>query len=148
MLFEELIEQHRVYCVVAHGVWFSFPVDRYQGRIYLCYFLSNQTSLWRIGLVVLVVEGHWLKRKDRFTALVHGIDVLLEPHRGDIGTKLAGGWVNLYGGTEGTIAVDSADETCRVRESGGRPVADGNNVAFARSTCIADVDIAAASGLV
>src|SRR4030095_5546882 len=88
MLFEELIKQHCVDLLVANGVGFSVVAQHYQGRIHLFYFFSNQAKTGRPGLVALVVEGHWSKRKDRFTALAHGFNVVLEPRRGTDGTKL------------------------------------------------------------
>jgi len=45
MLFEELIEQHRVHCVVAHRVWFPFLVGQHQTVIHLCDLFGNQTEL-------------------------------------------------------------------------------------------------------
>src|SRR5262249_16250689 len=77
MLFEELVEQHRVDLLVADASGFSFFVQYYQVRIHLCYFFSNQTPFGRVGHVALVMECHWSKRKDHFTGLVHGLNVLL-----------------------------------------------------------------------
>jgi hypothetical protein len=96
VLFQELVKQRRVDLVVPYAVAFSFLVQRYQEGINLCYFFSNQAKLRRTGLVTLVVEGHWFKRKDRFTGLAHGPNVFLEPLRGGVVTKLAGGGVNKY----------------------------------------------------
>src|SRR5437762_10762240 len=95
MLFQKLIEQHRVDVLVAHAVGFSFFVHQYQRRIDLCYFFGNQAKLRHVGRVPLVMERHWLKGKDRFTGLAHEVNVLLEPRRGDRGTKLTV-WINQY----------------------------------------------------
>ena len=35
------------------------------------------------------MERDWFKRKDRFTGLIHGHNIVLEPLRGGVGTKLA-----------------------------------------------------------
>src|SRR5438046_4454703 len=114
MLFEELVEQHRVDLLVAHGEWFSFFVLQYQVRIHLCYFFSNQAKIGQVCLFALVVEGHWSKGKDHFTALAHGVNVLLVPCRGLDGTKLAGG-VNKYRGTRGgnVLTAYTADSSFR-----------------------------------
>src|SRR4029453_3778936 len=88
VFFEELVEQHHVDVVVADGLGFSFLVQHYQVRIHLCYFFSNQAPTGHVDWVALVVEGHWSKRKDCFTALAHGLDVLLVPSRGRGRTKL------------------------------------------------------------
>ena len=41
MLFEELVEQHRVHRVVAHGVDLAVLVAHHQVRIYLGHFLGD-----------------------------------------------------------------------------------------------------------
>ena len=84
-----LVEQHRVDLLVADSVGLSFFVHQYQGRIHLCDFFSNQAKLGHVSFVPLVMEGHWFKRKDGFTGRAHGVNVLLEPRRGDPRTKLA-----------------------------------------------------------
>ena len=38
--------------------------------------------------LVLVAEGHRFERQDRFARLVHGLDLVLEPARGDKGADL------------------------------------------------------------
>src|SRR5262249_59976458 len=100
MLFEELIQQHRVHLLVSDCLRFSFFVEQYQGRVHPGYFLGDQTKARRVFWVALVVEGHWPERKDHFTGLAHGVNVPLEPCRGLHGTKLAGG-VNKYRATRG-----------------------------------------------
>src|SRR5439155_5123905 len=123
MLFEELIKQHCVDLLVADGQGFSFVVQRYQGRIHLFYFFSNQAKTGRLGLVALVVEAHWSKRKDRFTALAHGFNVLLVAHRGGGGTKLvvrANDYVQSDGANGSTA--DTAEPDSRGSTSYG-PVA-------------------------
>ena len=75
MLFEELVEQHRVYRFVAHGVELSFFIPHHQVRIDLFYFFGHKTELrdaLRINLL-LVTEGDWLKREDRFAGLSIGL---------------------------------------------------------------------------
>src|SRR6266508_3207808 len=91
MFFEELIEQHRVHCVVAHGVDLAVLFAHHQVGVHRIHFLSDQTKLRRVFGVALVVEHHWLERQDRFASFVHWLDLLLEPARGADRAKLAGG---------------------------------------------------------
>ena len=67
-------------------------------------------------LVVLVVEGHWFKRIDCFTALAHWLNVLLESRRGEQTTKPAGDRVNRDSVNERAViraAVDKAGSGSR-----------------------------------
>src|SRR6266498_3506068 len=91
MFFEELIEQHRVHCVVAHGVDLAVLFAHHQVGVHRSHFLSDQTKLRRVFGVALVVEHHWLERQDRFASFVHWLDLLLEPARGADRAKRAGG---------------------------------------------------------
>jgi hypothetical protein len=63
MLFEKLVEQHRIHLIVAHGVWFSFFVGQHERWIHLCDFFGNQTKLRRVFGVRLVVECDWPERQ-------------------------------------------------------------------------------------
>lgn len=45
MLFEELVEQHRVYCFITHRVNLAALVPRHQIRVYLLYLLRDQAKL-------------------------------------------------------------------------------------------------------
>ena len=59
VLFEELIEQHRVHLVVAHAVGLSFLVAHHQVGIHLFYVLGHKSELrcaCRINLL-LVTEA-------------------------------------------------------------------------------------------
>src|SRR6266508_5888277 len=91
MFFEELIEQHRVHCVVAHGVDLAVLFVHHQVGVHRSHFLSDQTKLRRVFGVALVVERHWLERQDRFADAVHRFNLLLEPARGADRAELAGG---------------------------------------------------------
>ena len=57
MLFEKLVEQHRVHRVVADRVRFSFFIGQHQGRIHLRDFFGDQTKLRCFLGVAFVVEG-------------------------------------------------------------------------------------------
>jgi len=76
MFFEELVEQHRVHRVVAHGVNVAVLIAHHQGGIYLRYFFGNKAELWSIFLVTLVVKDHWLKRQNRFAGLYPSVESL------------------------------------------------------------------------
>src|SRR5262245_757752 len=143
MLFEELIEQHRVDLIVANAVGFPFFVHCYQRRIHLCYFFSNQTKLGDVGLVVLVVEGHRFKRENRFTGLVHGVNILLEPLRGDASTntELAGDRVNRYVATERATTENASDKGLRL----GSLEANTDGIVIRATTVGANFDIVTTS---
>src|SRR5947207_2775588 len=84
MLFEELVEQHRVHRFVTHAVDLPVLVPSHQVGVDPFHFLSHQAKLRdaiRIKLV-LVAEGYWFKRQDRFASLGHRLDRLLEPGGG------------------------------------------------------------------
>jgi hypothetical protein len=88
------------------------------------------------------VEGHWSKRKERFTGLAHGLNVLLVPRRGLYGTKLAGR-VNEHRRRQGSDirTEDTADEGFRGRTKyGNKVVADADGVEFAGKTGHAGTD--------
>src|SRR5206468_1985512 len=61
--------------------------------------------------------------KDRFTGLVHGVNILLEPLRGDEFTKLPRDRINRYGGIERTRADDTGDKALSAVR-----VADSNRI--------------------
>ncbi len=44
VLFQKLVEQHRVYCVVAHAVDFAIAAASHQIGAYLFYILGNQSE--------------------------------------------------------------------------------------------------------
>src|SRR5437762_3260683 len=85
VLFEELVEQHRVHRLVAHGVDLTLLIASHQSGVHLFYLLGHQPKL-RDALrvkVVFVAEGHRFERENRFTRLVHGLDLVLETLRGN-----------------------------------------------------------------
>src|SRR6266536_1163850 len=80
VLFEELVEQHRIHLVVEHAVGFSFFVAHHQLSIRLSHLLGDKAELryaWRINLL-FVMEGDWFERVERFTGLIHRPDVFLK----------------------------------------------------------------------
>src|ERR1700732_690739 len=91
VLFEELVEQHRVDCLVAHRVDLSIRTANYQIRVHLRYLLSYQAELWDTIWIkpLLVAEDHGLQSEDGFARLVHWFDGFLESRRGGDRTELA-----------------------------------------------------------
>src|SRR5262249_48613703 len=80
---------HCVYLIVADAVGLVFLVERHQVRIYLGYFLCDQTKLWPAFSVSLVVKGHGLECQDHFAGFAHRFDVVLETARGCRSSHLA-----------------------------------------------------------
>ena len=80
MLFEKLVEQHRVHLIVAHAVRFSFFIMHDQVGIHLLYFLRDEAKLLSaFGLDIrFVTEGYWPKRQQHLTRVAHGLNNLLE----------------------------------------------------------------------
>ena len=76
MLFKKLVEQHRVYLIVAHGV--DRPFSSWATRSGLTIYIG-WVRLLRAELdhILLVAEGDWFKRKERYTGFVIGL-ILLE----------------------------------------------------------------------
>src|SRR5437867_10334248 len=142
MLFEELVEHHRVDLLVADGLGFSFFVQQYQVRIHFCYIFSNQAKTGQVGRVALVAERHWVKQNERFAGVAQGFNVLLEPRRGGYGTQLAGR-VNEHKRRQcsDVRTEDTADEGFRGRTKyGNKVVADADGVEFAGNTGHAGTD--------
>jgi uncharacterized membrane protein len=52
----ELIEQHRIHRVVAHGVDVTILVSHHQAWVHLGYFLGYQTKLWRIPAIAWIAR--------------------------------------------------------------------------------------------
>src|SRR5206468_5222563 len=143
VFFEELVEQHRIDLLPADGVGFSF-LHYCQVRTHFCYFFSNQAPFGRLG-VVLIVEGHWSKRKDHFTGLAHRLNVLLEPRRRGRGTKLAGGEVNPHWqwvrGYASDLISDATYKTGRCSRQPRQVGADPDRGVFITRTAHACADI-------
>ena len=90
MLFQELVEQHRVHCFVANSHYLPVLIANDQVRIHLLYFFRYQAELRDTFWIklFLVAEGDRLQRQDSFARFVHRLDRFLEPGRGGSNTKL------------------------------------------------------------
>ena len=86
MLFEEFIQQHRVYLLVADRFRLALGIASHEIGIHLGHFLSNQAKGKRLrGVILLVVaEAHWFERIERFTGFLHRLDVAFIPARRDV----------------------------------------------------------------
>src|SRR5207245_8039554 len=143
MLFEELVQQHRIYFFVADCERFSFSVASNQSRVDLFYFLSDQAKLrraFRIQLL-LVAERDRLECQDRFTLLIHRFDRLFKTHRGTSNSKLsicanadryASNWRPRNAGNE--------------RRGLSSSRADADNIGFTSHPGVADIDVIIAGG--
>src|SRR4029077_8091759 len=91
MLFQKLVEQHRVDRIVANGGCLTIAVTRHEVRIYLFDVLSNEPKPAWTGTFNLrfVSETHRLEVVDDFAGLVHRFDLVLETLRGDLRPKFA-----------------------------------------------------------
>ena len=91
MLFEELVEQHRVHGVVANGIDFTVLIAHHKVRIHFRYFFGDQTKLRRVGRIALVVKRHRFKCQDGLAGLVNRFNPLLKAPRRTGRTKLTVG---------------------------------------------------------
>src|ERR1044072_26718 len=81
VLLKELIEQHSVNLLVADGDGFSIPAHHELG-IHLGNVLGDQTILRRTLPVTVELKGDWFESVQRFTRLVHWLNVALVLPRG------------------------------------------------------------------
>src|SRR5947209_2713991 len=142
MLFEKLIEQHRVHRFIADGVRFSLLVTGHQVGIHLLHLLSHQPELWdgfRIKLM-LVVEGDRFECQDRFARLVHRFDRVLETLRRNDRAELS---VRPHNNTYTRGHGDSADAS----DKGGPLRASASDadlgLLIGATTSITNIDIVA-----
>src|SRR4029077_13949361 len=91
MLFEELIEQHRVDRLIANGNDFAFLVARHQIRIHRGNVLGDKAKIRRARGInfLFVAEADRFKREKCFAGLIHRFDVVLVASRGDLEAKFA-----------------------------------------------------------
>src|SRR5262249_4947451 len=75
VLFEELVEQHRVNLLVADGNGFTIPTYHELG-IHLGDLLGDQTILRRAFPVAVEFECYWFEVVQRFTGLIHRLNVM------------------------------------------------------------------------
>ena len=80
MLFQKLVEQHRVHRFVAHCFWLTFGISRHQIGIDVRYFLGNQAELQSARSIdfFLVPEADRLERENSLTGFIHRFDVVFD----------------------------------------------------------------------
>ena len=80
MLFEELVEQHRVDCVIADAERFSFFVAHHQIGIHYLDIFGDKSEAQGTARLDLgfVAETHRLKRVNDVAGLLHWFDLILE----------------------------------------------------------------------
>ena len=141
MLFQELIEQHRVHRFVAHRVRLALLVARHQIGVHLFHFLGHEAELrdaFRIKLF-LVAEGDRFEREDCFARLAHWLDCFLEACRGSSDAEPA---ICAY---HHLAAIHGDARDARDKGGGlGSLRADADPVRLARDTGVADIDIVTA----
>ena len=81
VLFEELVEQHVADLLVVDGHDFTISAPHHELGIHLGDLLGDQTILCRAFPVAVVFEGYWFELVQRFTGLVHRLNVVFELSR-------------------------------------------------------------------
>src|ERR1041385_7033609 len=93
MLFQKLIEQHRIDRFVTDGLWFSFFVTGDQVRADFSHILGDQTKRERLVRVEIffVTVRDWLEQINARAGFLHRLDIFLEPARRRKGSDLVVG---------------------------------------------------------
>jgi len=139
VLLQELVEQHRVHRFVADSVRLALPVTSHEIGIHLFHILSHEAEL-RDALGVnflLVMEGDWFKREDRFARFVHRLHRLLETRRGNYRAELTVGTYNYPYAVRNGRSTNAGDKGGEVFSY----LADADGFELLRKTRGADGDI-------
>src|SRR5262249_11321315 len=96
VLFEKLVQQHRVHRLIATGDNLTLVITRHEIGVDLFHLLGHQAKLRdALGIErVLVAEGHRFEPEDHFARTAHRLDRFLETLRGGKRTELAVGTDN------------------------------------------------------
>ena len=136
MLFEKLVDQHRVHLIIAYAVWLSVLVMHHQVRIDLFHILRDESELLCAGRInlLLVSKGNRFQPEECFTDFIHRLDVLLETLRGWSHAKLT---ENVYDDCRGgnRYATDSTDKGAYLA------VTDANSICLTTRPACADARI-------
>src|SRR5437660_3295014 len=144
MLFEELIKQHRIHRVVAHGVRFALLVTGHQSWIHLYHFFGHESELRdALGVkLVLIAKSHRFEREDNFTGLIHRLHLVFEPLRGNDRAEFTV-ITNDYSYASGhNCSADASDKSGAVHSCR----ADTDGVGLISNPSVAYVDIVVADG--
>ena len=138
VLFEKLIEQHRVDLLVANRLGLSLRVAPHQIGVHFGYLLSDEAKGKRLRGIILpvVAEADRLQRVECFAGFVHRLDVVFIPARRYIGPPKSA--VAIH---SNIVGVYSHNRLHRVRD-----VANASGVILASNAMYApaDADIAVA----
>jgi hypothetical protein len=143
VLFEELVEQHRVHRFVPDGISLSVAIASDQIGVDLFHILSHKAELWSgIGINLFrVMEGNRLERQDRFARFADRSDIVLETLRGGYRAEAS---IAVY---NNACACDWASTDASNKGSSlGSLYTDADRSRVARPSRIADIDVAVASG--
>jgi hypothetical protein len=114
VLFEELVEQHVVDLLVVDGHNFTISAPHHELGIHLGDLLGDQTIVRRAFPVAVVFKGYWFELVQRFTGLVHRLNVVFELSRRRVEdahvVKLIDKHWHLAAGVANRLAEDAADE--------------------------------------
>jgi len=129
MLFEKLVQQHRVHGIVANSLEFAVAVAFDQIRAYLFDFLCNESKAKRTRAfnLRLVAKAHWPETVNGFAGLFHGSDFILETARRYLGTEFTVG-INVNRLGPARLIPDIPDVTAVARVLTADAVADTDNV--------------------
>src|SRR5919204_1750434 len=142
MLFQKLVQQHRIDRVIADTVDLAFIVACDEVWIHLGYFFCDKAELWCRGFVALVIESNRSECQDRLTGLVHRLNCFLKAPRGTSCTELP---VGIYHHWYGVIvrrchATNTSDKRFRMF----RTVADADRPRLTGYACVTNIDIVVA----
>jgi len=129
MLFEKLVQQHRVHGIVANSLEFAVAVAFDQIRAYLFDFLCNESKAKRTRAfnLRLVAKAHWPETVNGFAGLFHGSDFILETARRYLGTEFTVG-INVNRLGPARLIPDIPDVTAIAHVLTADTVADTDNV--------------------
>src|SRR5437763_5027439 len=88
VLFQKLVEQHRVDGLVAHAVGLTLLVANDQSRVDRFYVFSHESKLRDGVWVFLIMKGDRSQREDRVASVIHRSNIVFKAPRGRSGTQL------------------------------------------------------------
>src|SRR5439155_2232030 len=144
MLFEELVEQHRVHRFVADRVRLALVVTSHQIGINLFHFLSHKAKLPNpLGIqVMFIMERYRSQREKGFARLVHRLDRVLETLRGDNCAEVTIGIDDYPYASSNGCSTNTGDKRMRVSSF----CANADVIGLASFTFVANIDVVTAGG--
>ena len=152
MLFQKLVEQHRVNLLVADGFGLTLRVASHQIGIHLGHILDDQAKGKRLRNIVLFVIAKTDRAEsvERFAGSVHRLDVVFIPSRGYVTSAKPSGAgygdrIRIGPNNGLNVEVDAADKATVVHVRARRP--NTGDVARRSNTADGGVAIAGVVGL-